>query len=139
MPFEANHIFVLHDGTQVPVAVELRGDYVAYEADGTSWYTVAGKNDVWWTCNERNVNTIKRVLPLNEPLPPQADTPAKDFKVLLDARLLTESYFPDTVDIKCARCDYQWSRGRRDGRAATIGDRTEAAVHFRNEHGGKAT
>lgn len=55
------HIFVLLDGTIVPVQVELRGDYVASEEDGTQWYTVMGLLNLYWTCRKRKVSKIKSV------------------------------------------------------------------------------
>lgn len=36
--FTATHIFTLLDGTEVSVNVEERCDFVASEADGTTWY-----------------------------------------------------------------------------------------------------
>lgn len=60
-PFTPTHDFTLLDGTVVPVAVELRGDPVAEEADGTRWATVCGPLELWWTCRKRGVVKLRRV------------------------------------------------------------------------------
>jgi hypothetical protein len=59
--FVPTHTFVLDDDTRVYVRVELRGDYIAEEADGTSWYTVVGHMDPWWSCRMRGIRRVKRV------------------------------------------------------------------------------
>lgn len=61
MEFKPTHIFTLKDGTEVPVVVEERSDFIAWEADGTSWYTVMGPLNTWWSCRNRNVTSIKSV------------------------------------------------------------------------------
>lgn len=65
--FAATHIFVLLDGTEVPVQVEVLGDPIAKEADGTRWCTVMGVESTHWTCMPRKVLRIQKVTPLNVP------------------------------------------------------------------------
>lgn len=65
--FAATHIFVLLDGTEVPVQVEVLGDPIAKEADGTRWCTVMGVESIHWTCMPRKVLRIQKVTPLNVP------------------------------------------------------------------------
>jgi len=60
--FRPTHEFHLHDGTIIAVAAELRGDWIAFEADGTCWYTVCGDLARHWACRVRNVDDIKRVI-----------------------------------------------------------------------------
>ena len=48
--FQPTHEFHLTDGSVVLVAAELRGDWVASEDDGTSWYTVCGDMNPAWLC-----------------------------------------------------------------------------------------
>ncbi len=73
--FVPTHEFHLDDGTIVRVRAELRGDWVAFEADGTPWHTNLGDTAVWWDCSARNVSKVRRVIkyghrfrtrPLNE-------------------------------------------------------------------------
>lgn len=64
MSFTPTHVFVLKTGEEVQVAVEERSDFVAFEADGTAWHTVMGRDAKWWTCRSRKVTTIKEVRPV---------------------------------------------------------------------------
>jgi hypothetical protein len=59
--FNPTHIFILLTGEEVPVVVEERSDFVAFEADGTSWYTVMGPMSEWWSCRARVVTKVKEV------------------------------------------------------------------------------
>lgn len=61
--FKPTHVFVLLDGERIPVRTELRGDWVAFEANGNRWYTVMGLMDVWWTSinGARHVTRIAKV------------------------------------------------------------------------------
>lgn len=59
--FKASHIFVLEDGTEVPVQVESRGDPVARDEAGHPWMTNMGVMDVWWVCQERGVTRLREV------------------------------------------------------------------------------
>lgn len=60
--FKPTHEFHLHDGSIILVAAELRGDWIAFEADGTSWYTVTGDLYPWWACTARNVDKVRKVV-----------------------------------------------------------------------------
>ncbi len=60
-PFYPTHRFTLHDGTTVDVAVELRGDYVGFEADGAVWSTNMGDMTTWWSSQKHKASTIAKV------------------------------------------------------------------------------
>lgn len=60
--FTTTHEFHLLDGTIVHVQAELRGDWVAYEADGTCWYTVVGDTYPCWSCQARGAKSLRRVV-----------------------------------------------------------------------------
>lgn len=62
--FKPTHIFTLMTGDEIPVVVEERSDYVAFEWDGTSWYTVMGPMSEWWSCRARGLTKIKSVRPV---------------------------------------------------------------------------
>jgi hypothetical protein len=60
--FSVSHEFHLLDGSVVYVMAELRGDWVAFESDGTSWYTVMGDMHPEWGCAARGVSRIRNVI-----------------------------------------------------------------------------
>jgi len=65
--FQPTHEFHLTDGSVVLVTAELRGDWVAHEADGTPWYTVCGDMYPEWSCcvplsDPRHARRLRRVV-----------------------------------------------------------------------------
>lgn len=60
--FKPTHEFHLFDGNVILVMAELRGDWIALEVDGTSWYTVCGDTYPEWVCSTRGVDRVRKVI-----------------------------------------------------------------------------
>jgi hypothetical protein len=60
--FKPTHEFHLFDDSFIYVMAELRGDWIAVEAEGTSWYTVCGDTHPEWVCSARGVNRVRKVI-----------------------------------------------------------------------------
>jgi hypothetical protein len=62
--WSATHLFVLDDGTKIPVRVcKNHGWYSAFEADGTLWS--GGQNiESEWSSDDRNIEAVSRVIEL---------------------------------------------------------------------------
>ncbi len=67
--FEPSHVFTLLSGARVPVMVEMRGDPIAWERDGTRWMTNMGILAEWWGCTARHVSRIASVEDLSVKAP----------------------------------------------------------------------